>query len=149
MGNREDAEDVVSEVFRRVFRKIATYDSSHPFVPWLYRIALHESFSLLRRRRAQTRRFAPLPLREPASECRIERNASFSELAMRARAILRELPADQERAIRMHDMENVPAALLSRSLEIPLPTLKSRLRRARRAIRVRLENPFSQRLPRS
>ncbi|MEP7133017.1 MAG: RNA polymerase sigma factor [Acidobacteriota bacterium] len=140
--NRDDAEDVTAEVFWRVFRKIATYDERRPFSPWISRIALHESFSLLRRRRAHARRFAPMPLREPAVESAVERSLALRQLAARARAIVRELPCDQSRAVRLHDAGEVPGALLSRSLRIPLPTLKSRLRRARRAIRAQMENPF-------
>ncbi|MEO8191691.1 MAG: RNA polymerase sigma factor [Acidobacteriota bacterium] len=140
--SREDAEDVASEVFWRVFRKITTYDERRPFSPWICRIAIHESFSLLRRRRTHARRFAPMPLREPAVESGVERSLALRQLAGRARAMVRELPSDQSRALRLHDAGEVPAALLSRSLRIPLPTLKSRLRRARRAIRARMENPF-------
>ncbi len=140
--SHDDAEDVTAEVFWRVFRKIATYDERRPFSPWISRIALHESFSLLRRRRAHARRFAPMHLCEPAVESAVERSLVLLQLAARARAIVRELPCDQSRALRLHDVGEVPAALLSRSLRIPLPTLKSRLRRARRAIRAQMENPF-------
>ncbi|MEP6770128.1 MAG: RNA polymerase sigma factor [Acidobacteriota bacterium] len=142
VGSREDAEDVASEVFWRVFTRIATYDSRRPFLPWIYRIAMRESFSLLRRRRARGRHSGPMPLPEPAAECRIEEIASIRQFASRAESIIRRLPAGQAKAILLHDVADHAAAVLSRSLAVPLPTFKSRLRRARRAVRAKLENPF-------
>ncbi len=142
VGSREDAEDVASEVFWRVFTRIGTYDLSRPVLPWIYRIAMHESFSLLRRRRARGRHSGPMPVREPAAECRIEETASIRQFASRAESIIRGLPDDQASAVLLHDVADHAASVLSRSLAIPLPTFKSRLRRARRAVRAKLENPF-------
>jgi RNA polymerase sigma-70 factor, ECF subfamily len=49
--NREDAEDVVQETFRKVFLHLAEFQEKSQFSTWLIRIAMNEAFMLVRRRR--------------------------------------------------------------------------------------------------
>jgi len=50
-NNREDAEDVVQETFHKVFLHLDNFKEKSRFSTWLTRIAMNESFMLLRRRR--------------------------------------------------------------------------------------------------
>ena len=50
-NNREDAEDVVQETFRKVFLHLAEFQEKSQFSTWLIRIAMNEAFMLVRRRR--------------------------------------------------------------------------------------------------
>jgi len=50
-NNREDAEDVVQETFHKVFLHLDNFQEKSRFSTWLTRIAMNESFMLLRRRR--------------------------------------------------------------------------------------------------
>jgi RNA polymerase sigma-70 factor, ECF subfamily len=47
---REDAEDATTEIFMKVKRKLGTYDSSRPFLAWLYKVASNHCWDTLRRR---------------------------------------------------------------------------------------------------
>jgi RNA polymerase sigma-70 factor (ECF subfamily) len=51
-NNREDAEDVVQETFRKVFLHLDDFQEKSRFSTWLIRIAMNEAFMLVRRRRA-------------------------------------------------------------------------------------------------
>jgi RNA polymerase sigma-70 factor (ECF subfamily) len=67
LGSREDAEDSCSEIFMRLPRAIANYDSSLPFERWLFSVASHHCIDILRRRSREQRLFAdvdvePLPV---------------------------------------------------------------------------------------
>ena len=50
-NNREDAEDVVQETFRKVFLHLAEFQEKSQFSTWLIRIAMNEALMLVRRRR--------------------------------------------------------------------------------------------------
>ena len=41
--NGRDIEDVVQEIFLKVYKNIQAYDASRPFAPWVYRVA-HSEF---------------------------------------------------------------------------------------------------------
>jgi RNA polymerase sigma-70 factor, ECF subfamily len=50
---RESADDMLQEVFIRVYLNLNDYDQTRPFSPWIYRIAHNETVSLLRKRNAE------------------------------------------------------------------------------------------------
>ncbi len=47
--NRDEAEDVLQEVFIKVFRNLASFDKSLSFSAWIYRITRNETFSHFRK----------------------------------------------------------------------------------------------------
>jgi RNA polymerase sigma-70 factor (ECF subfamily) len=51
VNNREDAEDVVQESFQKAFLHLGTFQEKSRFSTWLTRIAMNESFMVLRRRK--------------------------------------------------------------------------------------------------
>jgi len=57
--SREEAEDLMQEVFLRVVRMIASYQHDDRFESWLFRIAANLARDRLRRRRRSTRPAAP------------------------------------------------------------------------------------------
>lgn len=50
LRHNHDAEDVVQEVFLRVFRSLKSYDSSRPLRPWIMTIAVNRCRTWLSRR---------------------------------------------------------------------------------------------------
>ena len=48
----EDAADITQIVFLRVAERLDEYDPKFKFFSWIYRIAVNESFNLMRRARA-------------------------------------------------------------------------------------------------
>ena len=45
----DEAQDVAQTTFLKAFENLATYDASHKFYSWIYRIAINESINALRR----------------------------------------------------------------------------------------------------
>jgi len=66
---REDAEDATTEIFMKVRQKLGTYDSSRPFLAWLYKVASNHCWDTLRRRHTrqdlETADVEALPLKQP------------------------------------------------------------------------------------
>ena len=51
LRNREDAEDVAQRVFTKVYFAIQSFDCRNSFLTWIYKIAINECYSHLRKRR--------------------------------------------------------------------------------------------------
>jgi RNA polymerase sigma-70 factor, ECF subfamily len=50
VGNREEAEDLLQNVFVKVYRNIESYDTQKKFSSWIYRIAHNEAVNFLKKR---------------------------------------------------------------------------------------------------
>jgi RNA polymerase sigma-70 factor (ECF subfamily) len=96
--NREEAEDLVSEVFHKALANLRRFEwQGAPFSAWLCRIAANEMadrFERLGRERAIE---APLEVEEADQEEALDRSLLF--------ALVRELPEDQRRVLELRFME--------------------------------------------
>jgi RNA polymerase sigma-70 factor, ECF subfamily len=53
LRNRHDAEDIAQEVFTKVYFSIGAFDGRSSVLTWIYRIAVNECYSWLRKRRTE------------------------------------------------------------------------------------------------
>ena len=53
LRNREDAEDVAQRVFTKVYFAIQSFACCNSLLTWIYKIAINESYSHLRKRRLE------------------------------------------------------------------------------------------------
>jgi RNA polymerase sigma-70 factor, ECF subfamily len=99
----EATDDVLQDVFIKVYVNLNDYDHARPFGPWIYRIARNEALSFLRKRKAEpplvTGEDARLiierlsdgaDVQETAERLRIEDNvrAAINQLDIRYRDVL-------------------------------------------------------------
>ncbi|MCB9659593.1 MAG: RNA polymerase sigma factor [Sandaracinaceae bacterium] len=131
----DDAEDCLHDVLLRVHSLASRFDPSRPVRPWVTGIARRVA---LERKRA--RRGVPL---DDATEPRVHTDpshaADVSRALLRLRRVSQELDAERRRVWLAHDLEDVPAPELARALRVPVNTVYSRLRLARRDVRAALE----------
>ena len=139
--NAGDADDVTQETFLRAWQAIGRFRVGEPLYPWLARIAMNASFSLLRRRKRRPEvALEPMleagaqwaggddPVEEAAASERDERLASaYLALSEEHRAVL---------ALRV--VEDLSYDEIARALRVPVGTVMSRLSRARAELRSRL-----------
>lgn len=147
-GNEADARDIVQESFLRLFAKADMYDESQPLETWFLSILKNLYRDGLRRweRRSRISLDAPVgdegltvadslaDAREEALLDRLEREESSA----RVRRALEALTPDARAVLALVDMENVGYEDAAETLGVPLGTLRSRLNRARAALRKRL-----------
>jgi RNA polymerase sigma-70 factor (ECF subfamily) len=136
--NREVAEDVVQEVFVAVWRRAASYrpDRGDP-AGWLYTITRNKLVDHWRRL-GEPREMEDLDdLRTAAGPG--EGEAGDLRLAMR-QALSRVAP-DQRRAIEMAYFGGLTYEETARRLDLPVGTLKSRIRSGLKALKSVLERP--------
>ena len=146
LGSREEAEDVAQEAFLSLHRNGRRFRGEARFSTFVYRVAANAA---LNRRRTLGRRRAreeALVRRQdagddlPAAPRDPEDAASGGEVQQRVQAALGELPADLRLAIVLYDIEGQSYSDIAQALRIPEGTVKSRIHRARTALRERLRS---------
>jgi RNA polymerase sigma-70 factor (ECF subfamily) len=141
IGN--DADDLTQRTFTKCVAARDQFRSQSTFRTYLFAIARNELYSYLRRLpRAAHVDFEDTSIAALVTSLNgaIDRAREVEQL----RAILRELPAEQQLLLELHYWHDLDAAGLAEVFEVPPGTIRVRLLRARRALRERLEGqPFS------
>jgi RNA polymerase sigma factor (sigma-70 family) len=127
----EDAEDAAQEALIILYRKIGMLRASGALASWMFRIVRNEC---LRRVRA-TRAHAPLP---DAAVRSAEDEALQRIEAGRVAAAIAALPDDQRRALILRDVQGYSGRMAADALGLTTAAMKSRLHRAREAVRASL-----------
>ncbi len=134
LGDREDARDVTQTAFVKAWEHLASYDPSHRFFSWLYRIMVNESLNLIARRRRQV----PLDAELPSPE-RADRQAEADELMERLQAALLALPQESREVLVLRHFAEQSYQEIAWTLGIAEKTVKSRLFTARQRLGERFE----------
>ena len=147
LGDHNEALDLSQEVFLRVFRTIHTFRGHAALRTWIYRIVINQARNRQRwwrrRHRAQQvsldehiRDHGELP--EANDGGSPDRMFGQKQLGERIRLALERLPFDQKTAIVLREIDGLSYEEIGFSLGIAVGTVKSRLARAREALRSEL-----------
>jgi RNA polymerase sigma-70 factor, ECF subfamily len=128
------AEDLAQEVMLTVWRKANYFDPTRASAAtWIFTIARNLRIDLKRREQKP-------PLTEDYVDTFEEPDPGEHTLTLereqRVRAALEELPGEQAEVIRLSFFEDRPHAEIAKNLDIPLGTVKSRIRLAMNRLRV-------------
>jgi RNA polymerase sigma-70 factor (ECF subfamily) len=132
--NRAVAEDLLQDVFLKVFSHMSSVRDAATFPAWMFRIALNTAYSHLRQKRAQAEKLVPLSdvegrLEEPGAEP-VERDLqgpleqAIQALAPRLRSVFV-----------LHDVQGFKHEEIARTLGCAVGTSKSQLFKARIKVR--------------
>jgi len=152
-GHREDAEEVAQETLMKVFESADQLREPEKVKPWVFRIA--KNACLTKRRKSI---YAPprelsldefLPARhQDGDQVRLEiadwsslpdGKALQSEMKRLLEKAIRELPETYRSVVLLRDMEELSTQETSQILDVSEDVVKTRLHRARLAIRKRLD----------
>lgn len=133
--NRELAKDAVQETFIRVFRQIDSYDTNLPFDPWFYRILTNECLRLMKKESSLVN-FSPSDLANNAALA----EASFDHLADLYN-VIQSLDDGHRIPIILKYIKGFSEKEIADILGLNQNTVKSRLFKARKRLKVQLE-PF-------
>lgn len=135
LGNLEDAEDASQETFLRAYQSLRMYDRARPFGTWLLSIAAHFCIDQIRRRRYPTVSFEDLAVPDvPDNSPDIEKKLTIKEEQNQIRSLLHKLDPVDRAGIVMYYWYDLSYEEISKSLNLSVSALKSRLHRARRAM---------------
>jgi RNA polymerase sigma-70 factor (ECF subfamily) len=149
-GNREQAEDMVQEVFLRVFRARHTYVADAKFSTWLFTIA-HNVAKNARRNKARRKEVnvgsdsgatAANPIEQmaqAASGLMPARRIDLQERAQMVRLAMETLNERQRMAVLLSKFEGMSYVDIGATMGLSVQAIKSLLTRARNNLRIVLE----------
>lgn len=134
-GNQHDAEDLTQETFIRVFRSVQNYQPG-TFEGWLHRITTNLFLDMVRRRARIRMEALPEDYdRVPADQPNPEQIYHDSRLGPDLQAALDSLPPEFRAAVVLCDIEGLSYEEIGATLGVKLGTVRSRIHRARQALR--------------
>ena len=143
LRDRSEAEEVLQEVFMLVWTRAETYNVTlGPPAAWLVRIARNRAIDRLRSNSVRLRAVESAPMPEAAKSP--ETSAVLSEQQRAVRDALDALPADQRILIEHAYYLGLTQSELAERFELPLGTVKTRVRTGMLALRQHLSQVFIQ-----
>ena len=147
VGDRETARDLTQDTFVRIIQALDSFDERAKFTTWMTRIAMNGCISHLRKQKH--RRAASLDATtaggvmprsllesgEPTAGGRVEMDESLRQLGL----AMQLLEPEQRAILVLRDMRGLEYREITETLNIAVGTVKSRLFRARAALREAME----------
>ncbi|GGB72735.1 RNA polymerase sigma factor SigW [Fictibacillus barbaricus] len=143
VGNGHEAEDLAQETFLRAYRNINKYNSEFKFSTWIFRIATNLCIDRLRKKKPDyyldaevpgtdgANMYSQLSTEEPLPEEVVTENEQWNEL----QAEIMKLPEKYRTAIVLKYVEDLSLEEISQIMDIPVPTVKTRIHRGREALK--------------
>jgi RNA polymerase sigma-70 factor (ECF subfamily) len=153
LGSREEALDLSQEVFFQIYRKLASFRQDASLRTWIYRIAINRAKNRQRWWRRREQEMTAVAVEE------VERDNSWvlsaaiktndqeapdealqrKELGDILHEAIAALPFDQRTILLLKEIDGLSYEDIAGTLNLALGTVKSRLARARRALRDKLD----------
>jgi RNA polymerase sigma-70 factor, ECF subfamily len=142
--NPTEAEDLTQETFLRAYQQRDSLREAGAFVAWLYRIATHITLDRLRLRARRAPREAEsdvdeIDLHDPDAPS-LQQTIEQKEMSECVQRYLTELPDSYRAVILLHDLHGLTGSQIAETLDLPLPTVKIRLHRARQRLQATLRS---------
>lgn len=145
LSDKDDAYDAAQEVFIKVYKNISSFKENSSLSTWIYRITSNMCNDFLRKRMRsantisihaesdddrgmELRDKSPLP----------EEYAEHNETQRAVRQAISELSPEYREIITLYDVEDMSYENIAAILNCPVGTVKSRLNRARTALKKKL-----------
>ena len=144
LGNYDDAAETAQEVFLSAYRAIGQFRGESNFSTWLYRIALNHATTRRKSTNLRQKRLVPIDGSDMVDDTQLgpAETLEKKELRERVQRALNELEPEDATVILLRDLQDIPYEDVARVLKIPVGTVKSRLHRARRALKTHLTAYF-------
>ena len=150
LGNREEAEDLTQEVFISVFKSIDSFRGDSQFSTWLLRIAANHCKNrlkyLARRYEGGKREYDEQSVATQGKDAVASARPPLGpraqleaiEMEQLLQAAIRELDEDQRLLVILRDIQSLSYEEICKIVDLPAGTVKSRLHRARMALRKKM-----------
>ncbi len=129
LNSREEAEDVLQEVFIQVWRRASHFDESRGRAfTWLVTVARSRAIDRLRMLAARGRLAEAATRDEWESVSDADTDAFYAERSEIVRRALQEIPEEQRLTLRLAYFEGLTQSEIAAKLGTPLGTVKTRMR---------------------
>ncbi|HPR65458.1 MAG TPA: RNA polymerase sigma factor [Thermoanaerobaculia bacterium] len=144
LGDREEAKDVVQEVFIKVWEQIGKYDSKYAPNTWIYRIATNLCIDHIRSRgsrdKAYQRMFRVLP--EDMSHKVALTNLQREEVERILQELSGALSAKQRAVFLLHELEEMDTPTIAKVMKCQQVTVRNHLFHARKIVTQHLRERY-------
>jgi RNA polymerase sigma-70 factor (ECF subfamily) len=143
-SNQDEASDIVADAFVRVYNALKNFRGQSSFGTWLYRILTNCYLDLRKKERSRRHESleATLNLEGGEMQRQFEDESDGPDVVLERTAreeavqgALSKMPEYQQAMLVMYHVENLTYEEISEALDLPIGTVKSRLNRARLALR--------------
>lgn len=142
VGNRDDVLDISQEVFLKVYKSIETFKGDSEFSTWLYRIAKNTALDFVRKRKtgilsidSSGEENEGFDVPDEKISASPEKTALQNEKNRLLYEAIQKLSDEHREIIILRDLNDYSYEDIAQKLEIEPGTVKSRLHRAREALR--------------
>ena len=141
--NREDAEDALQDSMLRAFQHLRQFDGRSSFATWFTRIGINSALMILRKKRVRPETSMDVTAEEESwRHWRISHHATdpekqyaVCERSRRLRRAICQLPTSLRAVVEQGQMKGHSTKQIADHMGISIPATKSRLARARAALR--------------
>ncbi|MDR0999299.1 MAG: sigma-70 family RNA polymerase sigma factor [Clostridiales bacterium] len=139
--NREDAKDITQDTYIKAYKNLGQCKSADSFKAWLTRIVITTSLDYLRARKRNAedsldeREEAGIFFAAASHDQDPEAKVLANETSDAVRRAVSLLPAEQRTLVILRDLQGFSYEEISKTMNLPLGTVKSRLSRARLKLR--------------
>lgn len=145
VGNYADANDLAQETFIRVYQALPLFRGDSSFATWLYRIAANVCRDELRRQHRQKKVSLDEMISQPGGGASLTDNAlspeeslEKNELQQLVQQCLNTLSDEHRLILVMREIQGLSYDEIAVTLDCSLGTVKSRLNRARQALKQKM-----------
>lgn len=144
LHNQEDAYDITQEVFIRVFKSMKEFREEASFSTWIYRITKNACLDELRKRKNKATVSLDEDLetedgaiKRQVEDCSPGPDALYESMELRdiVRTAIGHLSDEHKFVIILRDLQGFSYEEIAKVLECPEGTVKSRINRARKALK--------------
>lgn len=138
LSDPEEANDLLHDLFVKLYEKIDEYRFEAPFAAWFYRIAVNSCRDRLRARTRRSKHLYAWPCKDVAPSSRdseVSHDASASEQERTVRAALVRVPESYRVCLILREIEDCSYEEIAAILNVSVGTVKSRLSRGREYLR--------------
>ena len=137
VGNAVEAEDVVQEVFIKIWQNREKLNSLKSVEAWSMKLTKNLSIDKLRSKHRRTDGLEST-LSISSSDQTPDKAAEMNDTMSRIKNLMLSLPEKQRQVLQLRDIEGMSYDEISKILDLPLNQVKVNLFRARKLIRAKL-----------
>ncbi|HBI34289.1 MAG TPA: hypothetical protein DEA43_01955 [Candidatus Moranbacteria bacterium] len=140
VGNRDETEDILQNVFSKTYKSIEHFDTARKFSSWIYRIAHNESVNFLKRK---SKRYTVSwddistskdKLDTATNEERPEEKMEHQEIVKEIDYALKKIPARYQKVLQMRYFDEYSYEEIGKILKKPVNTVGTLINRAKKKL---------------
>jgi RNA polymerase sigma-70 factor (ECF subfamily) len=156
LRHEDDAAEAMQDAFLSAYRGLKNFKAESTFSTWLYRVATNASLMKYRKRRdkhlsldqSQSQDDEAEPMQLPDWSAQPPEELLTAEMREVMKESIERLPEELRTVFVLRDIEGLSNADVGKELKLSVAAVKSRLHRARIALRERLNRYFADKLSR-